>query len=85
MQEVFYEESVDTHNLSAAKRRYLIYKIFSILSVVLGVFSLLNVLFGQIDPEQGITKSVVIYLVMWLVFGCFSSRCFSRRKNTHSI
>ena len=68
MQEVFYEESVDTHNLSAAKRRYLIYKIFSILSVVLGVFSLLNVLFGQIDPEQGITKSVVIYIVMWLVF-----------------
>lgn len=68
MQEVFYEESVDTHNQASAKRKYLVYKIFSIISAVFAFIAILNVLFGiPIDEEVGFTTATIIALVVWLV------------------
>lgn len=69
MQEVFYEESVGTHNQSSAKKKYLVYKILSIISTVMGIFAIFTALFGvSFDADAGITTAVIIAVVMWLVF-----------------
>ncbi len=68
MQEIFYEESVDTHNRSSAKKKYMLYKIVSIISIVLGVFAVFNIFFGvSVDKDEGITTAVIIAIVMWAV------------------
>lgn len=84
MQEIFYEESVNTHNQASAKRKYRVYQIFSIISVILAVFSIFNVLFGRIDADQGITKAVIVYIVIWLVMAAvmiFAAVFLARKKH----
>lgn len=66
MQEIFYEESVDTHNKTAAKRKYTAYKVVSIVSAVLGVFAIFMILGFPVDEEEGI-KAVVAAIVVWAV------------------
>lgn len=65
MQEVFYEESVDTHKQAAAKRRYMLFKIVSIIAVILGVIAVIMFFFGIPIGEDGITPSVIAMLVVW--------------------
>lgn len=68
MQEIFYEESVDTHNQASAKRRFMVYRIFSVVSFVFAVFAFLTLLYGvPIDTDEGFTAPVIISLVVWLV------------------
>lgn len=67
MQEIFYEESVDTHNQASAKRRFMVYRIFSIVSFVSAVFAFLMLLGLPINTDEGFTAPVIISLVVWLV------------------
>ena len=68
MQEIFYEESVDTHNQASAKRRFMVYRIFSVVSFVFAVFAFLTLFYGlPIDTDEGFTAPVIISLVVWLV------------------
>ena len=66
MQEIFYEESVNMNNEKPAKRAYTIFTVVAVICVVFCLFSLFNVLFLPVG-EDGLTRSVVIPFVIWLV------------------
>lgn len=70
MQEVFYEESVDTHNDKKAKRRYTVFTVFMVLSFIGSVFGFFNIMFSPAEDNAGnaFSTPVIINLVIWIVF-----------------
>lgn len=70
MQEIFYEESVSTHNEKSAKNKYTLFTVFMALSFVSAVLCFLNVMFSPTQDGEGnnFTLAVIINLVIWIVF-----------------
>lgn len=62
MQEVFYEESVDTHNQSSAKKKFTLFRVVSIISFICGAFSIVLLLTMRV-PESGIGTPQIIMIV----------------------
>lgn len=85
MQEIFYEESVDTHNQSSAKRKYTVYKVVSIVAAVFAALAIFNLFFGiPVDSDEGMTTAVVIAIVIMVIAAVamiFVSIFFGRKKH----
>ena len=81
MQEVFYEESVDTHNQSSAKKKFTLFRVVSIISFICGAFSIVLLLKMRV-PESGIGTPQIIMIVFLLVVaaGFFVSGGLMARK-----
>ena len=81
MQEVFYEESVDTHNQSSAKKKFTLFRVVSIISFICGAFSIVLLLTMRV-PESGIGTPQIIMIVFLLVVaaGFFVSGGLMARK-----
>ena len=69
MQEIFYEESVDTHNQKSAQFRYKIFTVLIIVMLVSAVFGFLNILFAPVKDGEGqsFSTGVIVNLVIWIV------------------
>lgn len=69
MQEVFYEESVSTHNEKSAKNKYTLFTVFMVLAFVSAVLCFLNVMFSPTqDDGKDFTMAIIVNLVIWIVF-----------------
>ncbi len=71
MQEVFYEESVSTHNEKSAKFRYTFFTVFGWLCVLSLAFALLNIwalFYTPVSEESGVTlRSVLLGMIPWAI------------------
>ena len=76
MQEVFYEESVDTHNQSSAKKKFTLFRVVSIISFICGAFSIVLLLTMRV-PESGIGTPQIIMIVFFARGRC-RIFCFRR-------
>ncbi len=70
MQEIFYEESVETHNSRKAKTKYTLFNVFMWLSFIAAFLGFIMIMFSPAKDENGTAFStpVIINLVVWLVF-----------------
>lgn len=68
MQEVFYEESVDTHNTKSAKNKYTLFTVFMVLSIISAIFCFFNIMFSPTQDSGGnsFSTSVIVNLVVWI-------------------
>lgn len=70
MQEIFYEESVETHNNQKARTKYTVFTVFMILSYIAAILGFIMIMFSPAQDSDGTAFStpVIINLVIWVVF-----------------
>ena len=87
MQEVFYEESVDTHNQKSAKNKYTLFTVFMVLSIISAALCFFNIMFSSAQDAEGnyFTTGVIINIVIWVAFTLLfivTSIFFARKRHT---